>query len=464
MRKLLTFLFTIITLAGFSQNVTITVGQISATNTDSLGGKGASFYVDTATNQTIFGTKIFGNNIKVDSSIIYTPISSVPDVEGTVYYDNEDKALNLKTDIIGSTQSLGQEFWIRVINTTADTIFDGKVVYHSGFDNTSNRHTIDLASSAVDSTSNAIGFATNTIPPGAEGVVTPLGDVNDLNTTGFISGKEVFLSVTKGEITTTKPLNAISLGFIGKVHADSGSILSIYHRKIVDSPIFAQLSDSLNQKPITTSPTVITFTDNDGIRGITHSTSTATEDIIVSIPGTYTFFALPQVERTSGASAQTFHMWARVGLDDKDTIIDVSIANPSVILTRIAHELTTGQTVDITNTTVTPDINAQHVITVTSDTTYTIPVNVTSVTDTIGNWRRILDINDDIANNNVELRIFGANASDVIPLIVTRDFIKGEKINVMQSISTTSDGIGLVVIKPTGESRIPSIIFTINKN
>jgi len=57
-------------------------------------------------------------SIKADSSVIYTPISSVPDVEGTIYYDNEDKAASLKTDIAGSTQSLGQEFWTRVINKT----------------------------------------------------------------------------------------------------------------------------------------------------------------------------------------------------------------------------------------------------------------------------------------------------------------------------------------------------------
>jgi len=421
-----------------------------------LSGETISFGSDTTS---------IGGFVKVDSSITYTPISSVPHDEGRVYYDTEDKALSLKTDIVGSTQSLGQEFWTRVINKTGITITDGSLVYINGFDATSGRPTIALGKADVDSTSNVIGFVTNGMANNAEGFVTIMGFVNDLNTTGFTAGEEIFLSDTDtGNFTMTKPLNAIPVGFITKVNASTGQILATIHRKIVDSPMFAQLSDATNQKPTTTSPTSITFDTNDDILGITHSTSTATEDIIITNPGTYTMFAQPQVEKTSGGGTESFHMWVRVGSDDKDTIIDVSIANPSVILTRIAHGLTTGQTVDITNTTITPDINSQHVITVTSDTTYTIPVNVTAVTDTTGNWRRVLDINDDIANSNVSISLTGPSDTDVIPLIITRAFIAGEKINIMQSITATSLGIGLVVMNPSGEPRIPSIIFTINKD
>ncbi len=404
-------------------------------------------------------------NIKIDSSIIYTPISSVPHVEGKVYYDNEDKALSLKTDIVGSTQSLGQEFWTRVINKTGSTISDGSLVFIDGFDVTSGRPTVVLGKADVDSTSNVIGFVTNTMVNNAEGFVTTMGFINDLNTTGFTAGDEIFLSdAVAGNFTSTKPLNAIPVGFITKVDASTGQILATIHRKIVDSPMFAQLSDATNQKPTTTSPTVITFDTNDDIRGITHSVSTATEDIIIINPGTYTIFSQPQVERTSGASAQQFHMWFRIGADDKGGITAVSVANPSQITTDAAHDLTTGQTVEITNVVTTPDINAQHVITVTGATTYTIPVNVTVVTDGVGDWRRILDVNDDVVNSNVELRISGSNDSDVIPLIITREMVVGEKINVMQSVSITTNGIGLVVINPAGEPRIPSIIFAINKN
>lgn len=59
-------------------------------------------------------------------------------------------------------------------------------------------------------------------------------------------------------------------------------------------------------------------------------------------------------------------------------ITSSSVANPSVITAAAAHGLVTGDTVLIAgHTSVTPDINGSHVVTVTGDTTFTIPVNVT---------------------------------------------------------------------------------------
>ncbi len=392
-------------------------------------------------------------------------ISSVSDQEGRVYYDTEDKALSLKTDIVGSTQSLGQEFWIRVINKTGVSIPDGKVVRINGFDVASGRPTIVLAKADVFETSNAIGFNTNTMADDAEGFVTALGFLNDLDTSAFSAGDELFLSDTvAGEITATQPLIPIPVGFATKINASTGQILTAISRKTEDSPFFAQLSDSTNQKPSATTPVVITFDTNDDIRGITHGTSLATEDIIIDFDGTYTVIAQPQIEKTSGGGTEFFHMWARIGPDDKGGITAVSVANPSQISTDAPHGLSTGQIVDLTGLITTPDINGQHIITVTGASTFTIPVDVTFVTDGIGNWRRILDINDDLVNSNVELMLTGAKDSSIIPLIFTRDFVKGEKLNLMQSVETAGLGIGLVASTPVGEPAIPSIIFTMNRN
>jgi len=430
-----------------------------------LGGKAPDFYVDTITDQNVFGIKTFGNSVKVDSSVIYRPISNVPDIEGTTYYDNEDKAYSLKTDIAGSTQSLGQEFWKRVINKTGSLISDGSVVYKSGFDAVSGRVEISLAKADNLATSDVLGFTTNTMADGAEGFVTIIGDLNDQNTSAFSTLDELFLSDSFAGITTKfKPLNAIPVGFVTIVDATQGQIFTTISRKVVDSPIFAEIVDKTNQKPATTNPTVITFNTNKEIRGITHGTVTATEDIIIDIGGTYTTTSQPQAERTSGGAIQNFHMWLRIGSDDKGGVSAVSVANPSQITTDAVHNLTNGQTVEILNVTTTPDINGQHIITVTGASTYTIPVNVTSVTDGIGDWRRILDINDDIEDSNVELRISGSNASDVIGLTWTQDISAGEKINVIQSVSITTNGIGIVASTPAGEADIPSIILTVNKN
>jgi len=400
-----------------------------------------------------------------DGTIDFTPVDSLTDVEGKVGYLSGDKALSLKTDIPGSTQSLGQEFWIRVINKTGVSIPDGSLVYISGFDITSGRPTITLAKADVEATSNTVGFTTNIMADNAEGFVTAIGFLNDLDTSTFFAGEEIFLSDTvAGGITATKPLNAVPVGFITKVDVSTGQILTTIARKIVDSPLFAQLSDSTAQKPSVTTPIVVTFDTNDDIRGIAHSIISATEDIIINIPGEYTLFAQPQVERTSGAASEEFHMWVRIGTDDKGGVSSVSVANPSVITTDDPHGLVNGQTVEISDVTTTPDINGQHVITVTGASTYTIPVNVTAVTDGVGNWRRVLDVNDDVINSNVELQISGASAADVIPLIITQDLVKGDKINIMQSVSTTTNGMGLIAKTPSGEPAIPSMIFTLNRN
>lgn len=60
------------------------------------------------------------------------------------------------------------------------------------------------------------------------------------------------------------------------------------------------------------------------------------------------------------------------------TISTSSVADPTVITTATNHGLTTGDSVVISgHTSVTPDINGEHVVIVTADTTFTIPIEVT---------------------------------------------------------------------------------------
>jgi len=102
------------------------------------------------------------NNITHLEETRFRPVASIPNVEGTVGYLEGDHALSLKTDIAGSTQSLGQEFWIRVINNTGVTIADGTPVFLSGHDATAGRPEIDLARGDDLAKSDSIGFTTNT--------------------------------------------------------------------------------------------------------------------------------------------------------------------------------------------------------------------------------------------------------------------------------------------------------------
>lgn len=79
-----------------------------------------------------------------------------------------------------------------------------------------------------------------------------------------------------------------------------------------------------------------------------------------------------QTNRYDGRSIELTDQVASV------TISSSSVANPTVITTATNHGLTTGDTVTISgHISVTPDINGEHVVTVTADTTFTIAVNVT---------------------------------------------------------------------------------------
>jgi len=57
-------------------------------------------------------------------------------------------------------------------------------------------------------------------------------------------------------------------------------------------------------------------------------------------------------------------------------IVSSSVANPTVVTTA-ANAFVSGDTVTIANHTSTPTINGDRVATVTADTTFTVPVNVT---------------------------------------------------------------------------------------
>jgi len=59
-------------------------------------------------------------------------------------------------------------------------------------------------------------------------------------------------------------------------------------------------------------------------------------------------------------------------------IASVSSTNPAVVTTTVPHSLTSGLSYPILGTTTTPTINGSQVVTVTSPTTFTVPVNVTA--------------------------------------------------------------------------------------
>jgi hypothetical protein len=173
---------------------------------------------------------ITGESLSINE-ITYNPITSVTHGEGKVYYNSDDHALSLKTDIVSSTQSLGQEFWIRVINNSGSTIPNGTPVYFNGYDSTAQRPEIDIARADDPDKIDVLGFTTNSMDDGEEGWVTHIGVLNDLDTSGMTGGQTVYLGQTGGFTTTMPSVHAVVLGQVGIVSDTIGQIITYVARK-----------------------------------------------------------------------------------------------------------------------------------------------------------------------------------------------------------------------------------------
>ncbi len=72
---------------------------------------------------------------------------------------------------------------------------------------------------------------------------------------------------------------------------------------------FAQISDSTNQTCTYQNIKNVTLNTNDSLLGITHSTSSLTNQIVIDSPGLYQFIAGGQVGRTSATGVDTHNLW-----------------------------------------------------------------------------------------------------------------------------------------------------------
>jgi len=69
----------------------------------------------------------------------------------------------------------------------------------------------------------------------------------------------------------------------------------------------------------------------------------------------------------------------------------------------------------------------------------------------------------DIANSNVRNVVGTIKAKDVIVSQTMMSFDSGDVVNVMMSVETPNEGLGIETIHPKGEPTIPSIIFSMHK-
>ena len=87
---------------------------------------------------------------------------------------------------------------------------------------------------------------------------------------------------------------------------------------------------------------------------------------------------------------------------------------------------------------------------------------------TSGTEERYVDIwlrknGKDIPNSNVRNVVGTSGDKDVIVNQTMMSFDSGDVINVMMSVETANEGLGIETIHPEGEPTIPSIIFSMHK-
>ena len=176
MKKLLTFLLTLTTLAGFSQSITVTVGGIGVGYADSLGGKGPSFYVDTLNNQDISGLKIFKDDLILDSTLsigISAPDgSAILDITSTtkgllIPRMNTTQRDNIASPANGlsiyNTTNNDPNFfngtaWRRVTHAPSSTLGIGSIIFSTGVSALDG----DSANFFWDNSSKRVGIGTST--------------------------------------------------------------------------------------------------------------------------------------------------------------------------------------------------------------------------------------------------------------------------------------------------------------
>ena len=157
-----------------------------------------------------------------------TAPTGVPSQAGVMSWNADARTLDIQQPD-GVTLQMGQETQILVVNKTGATIPNGAVVYLTGAQD--NRPTVALAEADVLDHSHAIAVATQSLANNAEGFVTLLGLVRELDTSAWTEGAALYLSDTAGSFSATpSTTRTVRVGYVVRSHATVGSIFVTIQR------------------------------------------------------------------------------------------------------------------------------------------------------------------------------------------------------------------------------------------
>ena len=192
-------------------------------------------------------------SIELPDYITYDTTAGATSAVGRTFWDDGNGTLAIGLKGGNVTLQVGQELLTRVYNDSGVSLVDGQVVYISGAQG--NRVAVKLAKADSESTSaGTLGIVTEPIGVGAEGFITVVGTVNNLDTSSLTEGALIYLSATTaGAYTTTPPVapdHRVTLGYVERVHSVVGSIyvkvdngyeLQELHNVLITSPTEGQV-------------------------------------------------------------------------------------------------------------------------------------------------------------------------------------------------------------------------------
>lgn len=146
--------------------------------------------------------------------------TSVVDVESTT----QVVEVQANTGLIINTAVVNLVTLVR--NQTGNTIPAFSVVYISGA--TGNKPTISLASATLESTSSkTFGITATEIANNSTGYVVTIGELQNVDTSAFNEGDQLWLSPTAGQVQTTipaEPYHSVFIGYIIRSHPNFGVV------------------------------------------------------------------------------------------------------------------------------------------------------------------------------------------------------------------------------------------------
>ena len=165
--------------------------------------------------------------------------------EGRVFYDYIKKNYVFMNDRLTPRMDLGREQWIRAVNKTGSGTTDGKVVYQNG-SVTGVLPNVELAKADALATSKVLGLYTEDVDIDDNGELTSFGLLNDIDTSLWSAGTELFLSESvAGALTDTIPFPpnvVVPIGFVIVQNATTGKIFVNVGHSII--PINTSVSSS----------------------------------------------------------------------------------------------------------------------------------------------------------------------------------------------------------------------------